>query len=406
MKLFTKAVDYVRVFGQSEHRELISRDRGRVAEPVLPLEERLEAAMAWLCRAQDACADGGVSWGYSFHRGWRPPYPETTGYILSTFLRYARTRGRPEFRERAIRMADWEIKIQLDSGACRGGMGVLGAASVFNTGQIMRGWNDLYYESNESRYLEASVRAARWLASVQDADGTWRRHTHGGIPHAYKTLVAWPMLEVARITNDDALREAGERFVRWCLAGAASNGFMPWMGFSEHEAPLTHTIAYTLDGLLRCAELDVAPQTRARAHEAFDAASEGLLKQIELDAPPSTERMLAGRFDSQWQPGCDYCCLTGNAQLASAWLRRHAQTLDARLPRAATMVTEQVALTQSLGSRHPGIRGGVAASYPIWGRYNPYTFPNWPPKFYADALMDLCEARQGAQPHWTAGVSA
>jgi hypothetical protein len=40
----------------------------------------LDAAIKWLCRAQDVCGGGGVSAGYSFIRGWHPPYPETTGF--------------------------------------------------------------------------------------------------------------------------------------------------------------------------------------------------------------------------------------------------------------------------------------------------------------------------------------
>lgn len=396
MRLFTKAMEYARVFGTPTHRALISRDRTHVPEPIHSHEAHLDGAMHWLCRAQDACEDGGVSWGYSFHRGWRPPYPETTGYILSTFLRYAATRKRPEYRERAIRMADWELSIQLENGAVRGGMGVNSFPSVFNSGQVMRGWNDLFFESQDSRYLDASLRAARWLVSVQEDDGKWSRHTHGGIPHAYKTLVAWPMLELARVAKDERLREGGERFVRWCLSGARSNGWMKWMGFSEAEAPLTHTIAYTLDGLLQCADQEIDAQLRERVYETVDAASEGLLANLDLNAPTSTARMLAGRFDENWRPACDYCCLTGNAQLALVWMKRYGQTRDARLPKAARIVLDQVKLTQSLTSANPGIAGGVSASYPIWGRYNPYTYPNWPPKFYADALMTMAEFDQAA----------
>ena len=33
------------------------------------------------------------------------------------------------------------------------------------------------------------------------------------------------------------------------------------------------------------------------------------------------------------------------------------------------------------------IRGAVAGSAPIWGRYSMFEFPNWAAKFFADALM-------------------
>ena len=51
-----------------------------------PAEHHLLAAEAWLCRAQDASGDGGVSYGYSLRGGWRPSYPETSGYIATTFF--------------------------------------------------------------------------------------------------------------------------------------------------------------------------------------------------------------------------------------------------------------------------------------------------------------------------------
>jgi len=33
------------------------------------------------------------------------------------------------------------------------------------------------------------------------------------------------------------------------------------------------------------------------------------------------------------------------------------------------------------------VRGGIAGSWPIWGAYSRFEFPNWAAKFFADALM-------------------
>ena len=68
-----------------------------------PAERHLAEAEAWLCRAQDASGDGGVSYGYSLRGGWRPSYPETSGYIATTFFRLARERD-PSYFERAQRI--------------------------------------------------------------------------------------------------------------------------------------------------------------------------------------------------------------------------------------------------------------------------------------------------------------
>jgi hypothetical protein len=90
--------------------------------------EHLVAALSWLEHAQDATPDDGVARSYSVAwnpdfegRGWRPSYPETTGYIIPTLFDAALFLDLANLRERAIRMADWEIEVQLESGAVQGG---------------------------------------------------------------------------------------------------------------------------------------------------------------------------------------------------------------------------------------------------------------------------------------------
>ena len=49
----------------------------------------LQAAVRWLSQAQDICENGGVSAAYYLGSGWDQAYPETSGYIIATFLAYA-----------------------------------------------------------------------------------------------------------------------------------------------------------------------------------------------------------------------------------------------------------------------------------------------------------------------------
>ncbi len=102
--------------------------------------ERAKAAAGWLLRAQGATADDGVSYGYFPYgsgNGWRTSYPETTGYIISTLLKYTNNTGDKQFAEAALRMAHWEISVQMKSGAVQAN--ALCApeeqvAAAFNTG--------------------------------------------------------------------------------------------------------------------------------------------------------------------------------------------------------------------------------------------------------------------------------
>src|ERR1700682_4251602 len=81
-----------------------------------PAESHLSAAESWLCRAQDASTDGGVSYGYSFLGGWRPSYPETSGYIATTFFRLAKDRD-PVYEKRALRILRWLLSVQNADGS-------------------------------------------------------------------------------------------------------------------------------------------------------------------------------------------------------------------------------------------------------------------------------------------------
>ena len=52
--------------------------------------DHMIAAAEWLERAQDISGDGGVCGRYRLSSGWTSSYPETTGYIIATMLRYGR----------------------------------------------------------------------------------------------------------------------------------------------------------------------------------------------------------------------------------------------------------------------------------------------------------------------------
>jgi len=132
-------------------------------------EIHCKAAMDWLCAAQDATADGGVSAGYNvLTKTWEASYPETTGYIIPTFFDFFHATGHDEYRQRALKMADWEISVQMDNGAFQSG--TLDTSpqkpAVFNTGQVLFGLVRTYKETGEEKYRKAAEKAANWLVRV------------------------------------------------------------------------------------------------------------------------------------------------------------------------------------------------------------------------------------------------
>jgi hypothetical protein len=352
--------------------------------------------MDWLCRAQDA-AGGGVSRSYSLvykrahgRRGWLAAYPETTGYIIPTFFDYAAFSGDGSFRERAVRMAEWEIEVQMESGAVQGGViGFPPTPAVFNTGQVLHGWARTFVETGDERFRKAAVRAADFLLQAQDPDGTWRRegsrYARAGV-NVYDTRTAWGLVEVARITDEPAYRRAAETNLDAAVRRQRPNGWFAECCLDDDTRPLLHTLAYAMEGLLESGLRLAAPRYVEAARRTADA----------LLACQRADGSLAGQFDAEWAPQARWSCLTGDAQTALVWLRLFTLTGERRYQDAACRLNRFVMRAQDLAARDPGVRGGIAGSWPIWGAYGPFEFLNWAAKFFADALMlELAPAPAG-----------
>lgn len=364
------------------------RDALRPRRPVREPERHLREAMLWMCRAQDAAENGGVSRSYAlkympFHgrRGWLPAYPETTGYIIPTFLAYGRRTNDATFRNRALRMADWEANVQMPSGAVQGGViGVPPTPAIFNTGQVLFGWAAAYRETGNARFLDAARRAADFLVDAMDEDGGWRRHgslyARSGV-NVYDARSAWGLLEASLVTEQATHREAAVRNLDFTLTRQEPNGWFAECCLDDDAHPLLHTLAYTMEGLLEAGVVLDAPRFIAGARRTADAL-------LALQRPDGS---LAGRFDRTWQPAVQWSCLTGDAQTAIVWLRLHELTHEARYADAAMRLITYLCGTQDLSSGNPGIRGGIAGSQPIWGGYGQYEYLNWAAKFFADAML-------------------
>ena len=365
------------------HLRLILDDLARpAAQEQRPHAAHLTGAIDWLCRAQDARegqADaGGVAAGWSFEDGWLPSYPETTGYIIETFLAAAKILDRSELMPRAQRMIDWELAIQQADGAFPGHFGEPGSRPViFNTGQIMHGMIAGYTQLNRAECLAAAVRAGHWLAAQQDADGCWRKFEHNDTPHVYNTRATWPLLATGLLAGENALVESARRNLDWALTQQTENGWFATNAFVPGRAPFTHTIAYAIRGLF---ESGVLLKEERYLNAALKAARG-------LAAVQRQDGWLAGTYGDGWIADADYCCLTGVAQMSLNWTRLAQITGDDSLRTPARAALAYLKSNQRLDDADEAVRGGIAGSSPIWGAYSRFEYPNWAAKFFADALM-------------------
>jgi rhamnogalacturonyl hydrolase YesR len=343
----------------------------------------LQEALAWICRAQDAGGDDGVARGVKLGVGvFQPSYPETTGYIIPTMLKAAQRWENAEYRDRAIRMGDWEIEIQMKSGAVMGGIiGRRNAPAVFNTGQVMLGWNALFESTGDEKYLEAAKRAADWLVEIQEANGNWiKGHSERAAPNStiYNARVAWALAETGRLCRNDSYLKSAESFIDYALEHQRDNGWFSDCCLTDPQRPLLHTLAYTMRGVFEAGRV----LKRADYIDAARLTADSLLNRIDAGG------FLPGRFTGDWRGAVRWCCLTGSAQTSIMLSKLARHTGRTEYADGAARLNDYLMRRHVVTGSDPTIRGGVYGSWPPGGAYCRFEVVNWAVKFLIDALME------------------
>jgi len=340
----------------------------------------LDLGVSWLLTAQNATTDGGFG-SYHLSNGWSSSYPETTGYIIPTLINYGQKFDKPQTLESAIRAADFLLGIQKASGGWQGGrVGENKPEIVFNTGQVIRGMIAAFELTGEKKYLNAAVNAGQWLASIQHPEGFWKLHALMEQQRVYDTFVDAPLLRLYEITGEELFREKAVHNLNWVIgAKMKPNGWFEDCDntIRRNDKPILHTIAYTIDGLIDCGMM-------LKDQRYINAAALGASKLSDLFL---AKGFLNGRYDLQWQ-GSEYFICTGGAQMAIIWLKMYKLEQDEKyLVSAGNMIKLISFIQQRNINEREMTRGAIPGSFPIWGRYEPFAFPNWATKFFCDALL-------------------
>ena len=334
--------------------------------------------------------DGGVARHFSLITGWSSSYPETTGYIVPTMLRYAKSYKDESIRQRVRRMLDWLISIQFPEGGFQGGTvddrPVVPVA--FNTGQILFGLASGVREFGD-KYHEAMCCAADWLVEIQDSDGSWRKNrgpfaTPG--EKTYDTHIAWGLLEASRIEPDRSYVDAALANVQWSLRLQVDNGWFNKCCPLDDFQPLTHTLGYALRGVLEAYRYTEDSSLLDACHR----TANGLLKAICEDG------FLPGRLNKEWQGTVSWACLTGSVQIAYCLLTLYQFTGEIQYRDAAFTVNKYVRRTMKINGPAE-TRGAVKGSFPVHSKYCAYEYLNWACKFFLDSHMLEKEVRQEDQ---------
>jgi len=378
--------------GSARFRPHARRDLARyILGTVRPIdgetEARARAAALWLLRAQAATPDDGVSLGYfPWDHGasrWRPSYPETTGYIITSLLSFSERFGDQTFRPAALRMARWEIGIQMPSGAVQGGPicpPERQTPAAFNTGMVLDGWCSAYERENSDDILAAARRAADFLIADLDEHGYYR--TNGAFVSAgeiktYTCLCAWAIYRFGNLVDEAKYRSAAIRSIEAALKQQHPNGWFAHNCLTRSDAPLTHTIGYSLQGILEVGLLAQREDFVVAVRRTVHAIAERVHKS----------GYLPGTFYDDWEPASFSSCLTGSAQLAVVAYRLFESNGELSHRVLADKLTNFLKSLQTIDAEDEGINGALAGSFPLFGAYMRGGYPNWATKYFLDALL-------------------
>lgn len=338
----------------------------------------LEAAVTFITRSIEHCNGRASSKAYIIGKGWLPPYRETTGYIIPTLLDLAEHLGRPELASTAERMGEWLAGVQEASGGfIEHDLRQDTKPVVFNTGQILHGFNALILRRSRQDLVPNARRAGDFLVASADETGSFVRNEHFDMAHAYNVRSAWALLTLGRLLGEKRYEDVALANADWTVAQQNSNDFFLHNTFQPGRNANTHGIAYVLQGLIEIHCIS--------GRDSYLAAARRTAERIA--SVYSNKRRLVSEIGENWEFLSNHLCLTGLAQLAIVFFRLYGLDGDKRYLDLGHSFLNDVAATQDVTSTGKPHYGGIKGSLPIYGAYAPLQYPNWATKFFIDALL-------------------
>lgn len=340
-------------------------------------DRHLDAAADWIVRSIEACGGQASSKGYRFLKGWMPPYPETSGYIIPTLLWLAHVRDEPKLAAKAQQIATWLVSVQREDGGFTGyELGAKQAPDVFDTGMILLGFNALI-QQGKTEFLSPARRAAEFLTAAMADDGCFVRHLSHDIVHTYNVRAAWGLMAFGHLTGESRFVERAADCARWTVDRQNEHGFYLDNAFKVGGNANTHGTAYVMRGLTMMYGLSGDEAWLASVRTAADRVC-ALYRE---------HGWIPAELGPGWQYLSSHICLTGYAQLAIVLYRLYLKLGEAKYRETADRLLAVVAERQTLAAPGAHWHGAIAGSFPIYGRYAPLQYPNWATKFFVDAIL-------------------
>jgi len=330
-------------------------------------EFHLKLAVEWLLNSQI----NGYRHSFHFAYGWQNEYPETTGYIIPTLLESYKKFNNKKYYESAKRAVNWLKTIQNEDGSF---YDLNGKKQVFDTGQIVIGFNYLYENFKEFDIKDNLIKAANWLVEVQEDNGSWVKFAYNNKPHSYYSRVGWALIKAGKLINNEKFIEAGRKNINWIMSNQLENGFFKYASFDNNSAFL-HTIVYILEGLIESFKL-----------LNNEKILKTILKNSEILLKLSKNDILCSQYNEKFECVNNEKCLTGIAQWAGVCFDLYKITEN----KEYLIEYEKNILflkSHQIISNNKNLNGGITGSLPYNGNYMKYSIPNWAVKFFVDGVL-------------------
>lgn len=362
--------------------------------PFTPLEDRahIDLILSWFAWAQDQHADGGIPSLIDLQRYARegravagPSYPETSGYILCSLMMGAR-HGLPSFeRARLDRLVQYLISVQRADGSIPPTVDI-SRGLAFDTGQVLTGLvaYHRYIEPREN-VRTAIVKAADWMSANIDADGKYVEAACYNGARAYYVQATIGLIEAAMAFGREDWRAAAARNAGWTYGLRAGDAWLRRFSFEDDGFQNLHGIAYTLRGLIDLGRHLDKPEYVAFARACVDR----MMEEAHDDLPVAGA--IAGYYADGFRRHRTVLSPTGMCQMALCAYLLAQYTSEARYTAFGDRLIESVKQLHLRGYTDAGLNGLLTGSWPVTGPYMRGMLPNWPIKFFLDALY----VRQG-----------
>ena len=330
-------------------------------------EYHIKKGLDWLLFSQVE----GYRHSFHFGYGWFDEYPETTGYIIPTMLEGYKLFDEKKYYNSAKKAINWLQKIQNKDGSFND---LNGQKQVFDTGQILIGFNYVYKNFKEFDIKENLIKSAEWLCKIQENDGSWIQFAYNKQPHSYYSRVGSALIDAGILLQNKKFIEKGKKNIEWVLANQMENGFFKYASFDKNS-PFLHTIIYILEGLFK-------------AYKLLNDKSilKSILKNSDKFLDLSRNGILYSQYNEKFEVINQEKCLTGIAQWTGVCKNIYDVTNNENYLKEYHKNINFLKSHQFI-SNNKNLDGGISGSLGVNGKYMKYSIPNWAVKFFVDGLI-------------------